>query len=176
MRRAQLRHCSFSTLIFKHNMNVDQGDFGTAVAPEQLSTTGLGPCIGAALIYQQRGFVMHAQHAIIERETLTNHFFTLLDQHIPAAARASVTPVLVGGSIEDDEPGEAPGLRIADCRLEIVSRFADKGFAAPVIRWCGAHEIHSLHLDLVKEVIFLETNDINRGGDTSFDVMYRRSD
>jgi hypothetical protein len=34
-----------------------------------LETTGLGPCIGVALIYKSRGFVLHLTDILMESDT-----------------------------------------------------------------------------------------------------------
>lgn len=156
-------------------MNVEQGDFDTTVAPEDLHTTGLGPCIGAAVICNDRGFVMHAQHVLIEKETVTDRFFELLAQHIPEDKRRFIKPVLAGGSLEGDEANEDPDCSVAKCRSEIVRMFRDAGYGSPIVRWCEPHEIHSLHLDLTKGVVFLETNDLN-ADETKYEYFKMTSD
>lgn len=144
-------------------MKVEQHDFGTALAPDSLETVGLGPCIGVGIIYRNRGFALHSPDLIVERDHVTDPFFLLLDRYIAQSERYTIRPVVAGGALEvytenedDDELRDATRL----CRREILRRLAAVGFGSPHTRWARPDQIHSLHLDLEKEVIELETDSI----------------
>lgn len=143
-------------------VKIDQQEFGTATAPAEMETTGLGPCIGVAIVYRQRGFILHAAHVIIEREHLTDPFFRLLDTHIPPAERSTIAPVVAGGCLESYGTDEDEELQedTRECRRHIVERLAGAGFAEPRVRWGEPDDIHSIFLDLHKQVATLEIIDL----------------
>ncbi len=137
--------------------------YGSAVAPERLVTTGLGPCIGVAVICAYRGFVMHSPDIFVEYDTVTDPFFELLDTHIPRRSRPGVVPVIACGCLDvytgtpqDEEIHECT----RKCRGEIVRRLLAAGFANPNVRWAAPNESASLLLITERQIIIRETLNI----------------
>jgi hypothetical protein len=139
-------------------MEVDPSEFGTEAAPEDLETHGLGPCIGVAIIYKQRGFLLHSPHVIVERISVVDPFLASLKTRIPERERRRIRPLLAGGSSQGIF-GEKGDPEVLECRREIARLLVDIGF--PNLReiWAGHFEVHDLYLDLTKQIIRLGTRD-----------------
>jgi hypothetical protein len=143
-------------------MKVEMHEYRIATAPEPLETTGLGPCIGVAIIYANFGFALHSPDIIYERESVTDPFFMSLDAQIPNASRQDITPIIAGGShvhTGTSRDQEVHKSTLAS-RAEILERLSGAGFAQPNVRWAGPHEIASLFVDTRKRIIFRETIDM----------------
>jgi hypothetical protein len=144
-------------------MNVEMHEFGIAEAPEQMETTGLGPCIGVAIIHAQYGFVLHSPDLIMEYSSVTEPFFAALDARIPKSCRSGIVPVIAGGCLDTyigtAQDQEAHESTLAS-RAEVLKKLAEAGFSKPNVRWAEPHEIHSLFLDIEKRIIFRETVDM----------------
>lgn len=65
-----------------------------------LSTDGLGPCIGVAVGYKDRMFLLHTADPLGAPGDFEK-FLALLDVAIPLEAKKHVRPVLAGGALED---------------------------------------------------------------------------
>ena len=83
----------------KEYHEINQGEFGTHRDGLILETVGIGPCIGVAIGFRKKAFLLHddAQGGLSAK---FEEFLEVVAREIPEQDRPSVRPVLVGTALE----------------------------------------------------------------------------
>lgn len=140
-------------------MKVEMHEWQTVVSPEPLETTGLYCCIGVAVIYQGRGFMLHSPDIIVEQEEVIDPFFEAIERYIPLPSRSTTIPIVGGGHIDPTDAAEIQESTHA-CRSLLESKLKHAGFLLSGIRWAKRHQSHSLYIDTVRQRILRRTEEI----------------
>lgn len=99
--------------------------------PEDVESTGYGPCIGVAMIWNEKATVMHCNDP---RMNTGPRFFADIANEIPSSERCKITPVVFGGSLDQDDPAVAN--ETLSARQWVVSELNRMGFIATEEYWC----------------------------------------
>lgn len=115
------------------DIDVPQGESVYDYDAEWVETSGLGPCIGVAIVFNGRVSVTHQHSAHSNLEYF--RFCEEVAQHIPVSARASISPIVAGGQICRDDPEDDPD-EIMKAREHVESTLSALGFDTLQICWC----------------------------------------
>lgn len=109
-------------------MDVEQGLSVYGRDDEWIETSGLGPCIGVAIIFTDRVSMTHqsGSHASDEFDRFCEAVATI----IPAPARSSIHPIVAGGQLSCEPMG------VENDRAYVLSKLHALGFGKPQVRWC----------------------------------------
>jgi hypothetical protein len=99
--------------------------------PDEIESIGFGPCIGVAMIWNETATVMHCNDP---RMDTGPKFFAEIAEGIPSAERCKITPVVFGGSLDQDEQTVAD--ETLSARDWVVSALIQLGFKAVEKHWC----------------------------------------
>lgn len=94
-----------------------------------LSTNGLGPCVGIVVGYDRRVSMLHTS---MPDAGGAEDFFSELSSEIPLSDRHLVKPVLVGAVSKD---GKAVPKELAATRKWVEAEFGKMGFGTPIVQW-----------------------------------------
>lgn len=109
-------------------IEVDQSDYRVD-SPFDLSTSGLGPCIGIVVGFQGAVSMLHAP---MPNAGGAENFFADLCTLIPAEQRAAIHPILAGGL---STTGRSVPAHLVRTRKWVESEFQKLGFGSPHIHW-----------------------------------------
>lgn len=118
-----------------------------------LSTCGLGPCVGIVVGYNGRVSMYHAPMP----NAGDISFFDALDASIPYADRSNVHPILAGCHTCRTSPDKD----IMQTRLWVEKKLSGMGFGASVVMWGDGSDIASQNLrtSISKGEVVLEKYD-----------------
>jgi hypothetical protein len=143
-------------------VHVNQHEYKTIIAPNELETCGVGPCIAVAIIFQNRGFLFHTPHLYFDEDSIVEPFLQDVHSFISTTKRKMILPVIVGGSFETTK---VRGVDIADinemtadCRIDVQQLLLVAGFGEPRIRWGRPNESQNLRCDLGKALVHWSTD------------------
>lgn len=111
------------------HIDVEQGDSAYDCDSEWVETSGLGPCIGVAIVFNGRVSIthQHGAHANVGYDD----FCKKINKLVPAEARTLICPIVAGGQLGDDDPDE-----IIKDRNHVLSTISALGFGSPQVSWC----------------------------------------
>jgi hypothetical protein len=133
---------------------VEQQKHEVDISCDILATSGLGPCIGVAVVYEGRLSLAHYPNAASAE---FDDFFDELKVAIPEIDRADIRPVVAGGKTDADLED------IAADREYVLQKLRDLGFGDPHVRWCSEQEdCHELELDAVDGAILITSQPTRR--------------
>ncbi len=161
-----MRHRNFSNSDSWKVHEVPMYESANGLAFDEISTTGLGPCIGIAFAFEGVGYLLHEPSLSQNPEPLEK-LLEYACRNIPASERAAIRPVLAGGALncaEDTEmardcrgdDGPLPNDEIPKDRRVCVESLIAKGFGTPHERWCLGQS-QSLHLDVKRSWVRVVT-------------------
>lgn len=143
-------------------MHVDQHEYKTTIAPNELETYGVGPCIAVAIIFQNRGFLFHTPYLDFDEDSIVEPFLADVASCISTTKRKMISPIIVGGSFETMKVRgvDIAGVNemTADCRIDVQQLLLAAGFAEPRIRWGRPSESQNLRCDLGKALVHWSTD------------------
>ncbi|MFM0549804.1 hypothetical protein P0D69_02375 [Paraburkholderia sediminicola] len=113
----------------EEHVNVEQGDSAYDCDSEWVETSGLGPCIGVAIVFNGHVSITH-QHGA-HANAGYDDFCKEINELVPAAARTSICPIVAGGQLGEDDPNE-----IMKDRNYVLSTISRLGFGSPQTLWC----------------------------------------
>ena len=158
MRQGQQHHY-FYVAVDAEVIEVLQDCAEVANGCDEIYTEGLGPCIGVAFAWQDKGYMFHG--AGIHH---TNEFEAFLDQvngSLAASERSKIRPVVAGGNVTGGVGGD-----VLLSRQHCLTKLRERGFGTPHERWCPNDSAQALHLDVHNNTVRVctETMDIFRSG------------
>lgn len=120
-------------------MDVEQDKYVVDQDEDVVETCGLGPCIGVAIIYQDRVSLIHTSGAIEVPDF--RRFCEEVADVIPPEARAYIRPIVAGGEFE--YPPEHSERK----RDFVIATLQDMGFGSPQTEWCPKHHTQTIFVD-----------------------------
>jgi hypothetical protein len=109
-------------------IEVGQSDWKVG-SDRDLSTNGLGPCVGIVVGYNRRVSMLHTS---MPDAGGAEDFFSELSSEIPLSDRHLVKPVLVGAVSKD---GKAVPKELAATRKWVEAELIKIGFGTPIVHW-----------------------------------------
>ncbi|MEX3689308.1 hypothetical protein AB3X91_39800 [Paraburkholderia sp. BR14263] len=129
-------------------MDVGQEHYVVDHSDEVVETSGLGPCIGVAIIYQSQVSLIHTAGA--DEVPTFGDFCEAVDQVIPQEERSSINPIVAGG---DDSELPEDAVRK---REYVLAELQDMGFGLPQVIWCPRQHAQTILVDCIRKTATLE--------------------
>ncbi|WP_199031392.1 hypothetical protein [Ralstonia sp. ASV6] len=131
-------------------VDVEQDDSVIDCAGTWVETSGLGPCIGVAVVFGNRVSMIHQSNPYVSDGL--KEFCEALDGLIPAAARASVHPIVAGGQLGEFQ------VEILRDRRYVLSKLNELGFGDPQVKWCPDDATHGIVVNTSTRTAELEVD------------------
>lgn len=135
-------------------MEVGQFESTYECDEQVVETQGLGPCIGVAIVFNNRVSMTHQSgpHATDELDG----FLDEVCQRISFSDRQKIRPIVAGGLL----PGGK--ISVGKDRKYVLSKLEEAGFGEPQIAWCPDNaESQSIVIDTHLGTAIVETDYAN---------------
>ena len=139
-------------------IKVEQFQYRTTRAPNELYSGGVGPCIVMGAIYGKKGYMFHAQPVGHDFSSHIEPIFRDLRRNVKDKNQLQI--YVIGGEIEiNDEYGS--DMRAG--RQTVLEKIARDGFneAVKEVRWCPPNYVQDLRLILSERRAEIEEFDPN---------------
>ena len=130
-------------------VDVEQEDCVVNDIDAEVETSGLGPCIGVAIIYKNRVSLIHTAGA--DEASTFDGFCDEVDQVIRREDRSSIQPIVAGGEY-DDFPVDAERKR-----AHVIAKLQGMGFGSPQIVWCPPDHVQTITVDCTRKTATVES-------------------
>jgi hypothetical protein len=130
-------------------VDVEQEDYVVDDIDAAVETSGLGPCIGVAIIYKNRVSLIHTAGA--DEASTFGSFCDEVDRVIRPADRSSIQPIVAGGE-DGDFPVDAERKR-----AHVIAKLQGMGFGGPQIMWCPPDHVQTIIVDCARKTATVES-------------------
>lgn len=153
MRQGQQHHYFYVT-VDAEVIEVLQDYTEVANACDEIYTQGLGPCIGVAFAWRDRGYMFHG--AGIHHNDEFEAFLDQVCDSLAASERSKIRPVVAGGNVTGGVEGD-----VLLSRQHCLTKLNEVGFGTPHERWCPDDSYQALHLDVHNNIVRVCTETMN---------------
>lgn len=157
--RIGMQHLHFYAEMDDTVIEVRQDYTEVAIECDEIFTEGLGPCIGVAFSWLDRGYMFHGsgmQH--------NNDFEAFLEQtceSLTAIQRGAIRPVVAGGDVTG-----GVGNDVLHSREFCLVKLSERGFGIPHECWCPDDSAQAMYLDVHRNTVRVHTESIDITSDS----------